>query len=81
MEEVAAKRWDALKASTTNCRAIFNDAQDLGWVNRGAYHLRAQLVEKKMAASQRGALLAEYYGDVRLKACGEMVHRYNGQIW
>lgn len=80
LEEVAAKRWDALKARTTNCRAIFNDAQDLGWVNRGAYRLRAQLVEK-MVASQRGALLAEYYGDVRLKADGEMVHRYNGQIW
>ncbi|EAP8457965.1 DNA primase [Salmonella enterica] len=80
LSEVAAQRWDGLEPDKTSYKAIFADAQALGWNNPGKWRAKAAYIEK-MAPSTRGELLAQYYGNVCLKADGNMVYRYTGQGW
>ncbi|WP_337063718.1 DNA primase family protein [Raoultella ornithinolytica] len=80
LSEVAAQRWDGLEPDKTSYKAIFADAQSLGWNNPGKWRAKAVYIEK-MAPSTRGELLAQYYGNVCLKADGNMVYRYTGQGW
>lgn len=76
----AAERWDGLDPDKTSYKAIFADAQALGWENPGKWRARAAFIGE-MAPSTRGELLAQYYGNVCLKADGNMVYRYTGQGW
>ncbi|MBE8614916.1 DNA primase, partial [Morganella morganii] len=81
LDDVAAVRWDnSLVPDGSSYRGIFADAQKYGWTNPAALRLRAQNISK-MAPSTRGELLAQHYGDVCLKADGNMVYRYTGQGW
>ncbi|MDI5800731.1 DNA primase, partial [Salmonella enterica subsp. enterica serovar Cerro] len=61
-------------------KAIFTDAQAQGWNNPGKWRAKAAYIGD-MAPSTRGELLAQYYGNVCLKADGNMVYRYTGQGW
>ncbi|EBA0806630.1 DNA primase [Salmonella enterica] len=79
LDDVAAKEWDRLEPDKTSYRAIFADAQALGWENPAVWRTKAQNIGK-MAASERGELLAHHYGKVALKD-GCRVHRYTGQMW
>ncbi|MEY0287865.1 primase-like DNA-binding domain-containing protein [Providencia rettgeri] len=82
LDEVAANRWDNdLEPNGSSYRGIFFEAQKLGWKNPAALRLKAENIGK-MAASERGELLAEYYGQIRLKdEDSERVYYYNGKIW
>ncbi|HEM8846779.1 TPA: DNA primase [Proteus mirabilis] len=81
LDDVSAARWDNdLVPEGSSYRGIFADAQKSGWANPAALRLRAQNISK-MAPSTRGELLAQHYGDVCLKADGNMVYRYTGQGW
>ncbi|HBE9179947.1 TPA: DNA primase [Serratia fonticola] len=80
LTDVATQRWEGLEPDKTSYKAIFADAQSLGWSNPSAWRARAANVGD-MAASTRGELLAQYYGNVCLKADGNMVYRYTGQGW
>ncbi|EJQ8321118.1 DNA primase [Salmonella enterica] len=79
LDDVAAKEWDRLEPDKTSYKAIFADAQALGWENPAVWRTKAQNIGK-MAASERGELLAHHYGKVALKD-GCRVHRYTGQMW
>lgn len=63
LDDVAAKEWDRLEPDKTSYRAIFADAQALGWENPAVWRTKAQNIGK-MAASERGELLAHHYGKV-----------------
>lgn len=80
LSEGAAARWEGLEPDKTSYKAIFADAQALGWNNPVKWRAAAVHIEK-MAPSTRGELLAQYYGNVSLKADGNMVYRYTGQGW
>ncbi|EGL6442435.1 DNA primase, partial [Salmonella enterica] len=80
LDEVAAQRWDGLDPDKTSYKAIFTDAQAQGWNNPGKWRAKAAYIGD-MAPSTRGELLAQYYGNVCLKADGNMVYRYTGQGW
>lgn len=80
LDEVAAQRWDGLDPDKTSYKAIFTDAQAQGWNNPGKWRAKAAYIGD-MAPSTRGELLAQYYGNVCLKADGNMVYHYTGQGW
>lgn len=79
-EDYTDDKWSGFTAERSSYRAIFAASQALGWNNPGKWRARAAHIGD-MKPSTRGELLAQYYGNVCLKADGNMVYRYTGQGW
>lgn len=79
--EAARHKWDHdLTCERTGYAAIFALAQRHGWQNPGKWRLMAQNIAE-LPASKRAELLANFYGQICIKADNEQVHRYTGAIW